>query len=82
MDNTLQSIVRRFGIPNSFWWFRDQDKIQIKINNPEFENTRRVHDWRSHVPDWAIKSWKHLSAETRVVIYVMCEELADKEEWD
>lgn len=54
----------------------------IDINNPDFENTGRIHDWRNYVPyDWQ-KNWNHFSERERQIICVMAQMQADREEWD
>lgn len=54
----------------------------IDINNPDFKNKSKVHDWRNYVPfDWQ-KNWEQLTERERKIIFVMAEIQADKEEWD
>lgn len=54
----------------------------IDINNPDFENTSKVHDWRNYVPyDWQ-KNWAEFTERERQIIAVMSLSQADNEEWD
>lgn len=55
---------------------------EIDINNPDFANTTKVHDWRNYVPfEWQ-KSWLEFSERERQIIVVMAEMQSDNEEWD
>ncbi len=52
------------------------------INEPHFENAGKVHDWRNYVPcEWQ-KRWDDFTERERIIISVMAEIQADKEEWD
>ncbi len=54
----------------------------INIDNPEFEKSNSVHDWRNYVPyDWQI-NWAELTERERQIIAVMAQSQADREEWD
>jgi hypothetical protein len=54
----------------------------INIENPDFENTTRVHDWRNYVPnDWQ-NNWEQFTDRERKIVAVMAQVQADKEEWD
>lgn len=54
----------------------------IDIENPDFKNTSKVHDWRNYVPyDWQ-KNWEQFTERERQIIAVMAQSQADKEEWD
>jgi DNA-binding CsgD family transcriptional regulator len=54
----------------------------ININNPDFKNAAKVHDWRNYVPcDWQ-KNWEQFTERERQIIAVMAQSQADKEEWD
>jgi len=54
----------------------------ININNPQFEKTTKVHDWRNYVPyEWQ-ESWCEFTERERKIIAVMAETQADKEDWD
>jgi len=54
----------------------------IDIENPKFEETGKVHDWRNYVPyDWQT-NWFEFSERERQIIAVMAETQADSEVWD
>ena len=54
----------------------------ININEPDFENKSKVHDWRNYVPyDWQ-NNWDCFTEQERQIIAVMANSQADKEEWD
>jgi len=52
------------------------------IDDPKFDEAKRVHDWRNHVPFDMKDMWTRLSKETRLVIAIMAAEAADEEHWD
>ena len=52
------------------------------IENPKWNKAEKVHDWRNHVIDSIRNNWKELSFETRLVVYVIAEGEADREEWE
>jgi hypothetical protein len=55
---------------------------EININNPQFEKTTKVHDWRNYVPyEWQ-QEWDNFTERERKIIAVMAETQSDKEEWD
>ena len=62
--------------------FRTVNLSMININNPNFKNAAKVHDWRNYVPcDWQ-KNWEQFTERERQIIAVMAQSQADKEEWD
>jgi hypothetical protein len=62
--------------------FRTVNLSMININNPDFKNAAKVHDWRNYVPcDWQ-KNWEQFTERERQIIAVMAQSQADKEEWD
>ena len=54
----------------------------IDWNNPKFEETTQVNDWRNYVPDEWVKNWDKFTEREKKIIAVMAEMQADKEEWD
>lgn len=52
------------------------------IENPDFGNSGKVHNWRNYVPYEFVEIWKDLSVETRTAIIFMAEIKSDQEEWD
>lgn len=54
----------------------------IDINNPDFKNVSKTHDWRNYVPfNWQ-NNWEQLTERERKIIAVMSQMQADDEEWD
>lgn len=54
----------------------------IDINNPDFENPSKTHDWRNYVPyDWQ-KNWTQFTEREKQIIAVMAQSNADNEDWD
>ena len=54
----------------------------INVNNPDFKNKKRIHDWRNHVEDDWIENWDQLTERERKIICVMAQRLANNEDWD
>lgn len=59
-----------------------EEQIYSALENPEFENADKVHDWRNHVPQKLVEDWELLGDEARAVAFYMAELQADREEWD
>ena len=53
----------------------------IQLNNPKFEQAKRVHDWRNHVPCDFKKVWENFTEREKKIIYFMAKDLADNEVW-
>lgn len=62
------------------WMATDWDRSLI--DNPDWENRGRVHDWRNHVPYGLMKFWGRLSDETKFVVFALAIEEAHNEVWD
>jgi len=58
------------------------DVLSAELENPEFENAGRVHDWRNHVPEEVKEQWDQLSVDARKVAYLTAYHEAEEEEWD
>lgn len=43
---------------------------------------RSPHDWTKYVPLCVRVRWDLLPLETKIIIYAICEEVADNEQWD
>jgi hypothetical protein len=52
------------------------------LENPQFDKSRRCHDWRNYIPDELRLAWKDLSYEARIAVFVAAEKQAHKEDWD
>lgn len=53
-----------------------------ELENPDFENAGRVHDWRNHIDEEVKQQWDRLTLEERAIAYLSAENDADNEEWD
>jgi hypothetical protein len=60
----------------------DVHVLQDELDNPEFENAGRVHDWRNHVPEEVKEQWDQLSVDAKRVAYLTAYNEAEREEWD
>ena len=54
----------------------------VDLNNPDFENRCIVHDWRNYVPENWMDKWHKFTDREKIIIAVMAETIANKEEWD
>ena len=52
------------------------------IGDLDFEDNSRVHNWRNYVPSAIKESWGDLSKQEKLLIAIVAQEAADKEEWD
>lgn len=50
--------------------------------NPQFEKSRKCHDWRNYVPDKIRDIWGALSDETRIMVFLTAEKQSNLEDWD
>lgn len=57
-------------------------KAKAPLDEPHFEKEDRIHNWRNYVPEYLKALWSKLSLDQRLIIYVMAERQASKEEWD
>lgn len=67
------------------WWVKtdkDRDELMHRLDDPQFAQASRVHEWRNYVPDVVQKLWPQLSLETRIIMYMAAENAASNEEWD
>lgn len=53
-----------------------------EIDEPNFNNKDKVHDWKNYVPEDWIKNWEKFSYKEKQIIYILTQERADAEEWD
>jgi hypothetical protein len=54
----------------------------VDLNNPDFENIERIHDWRNYVPDEWRPCWNDFTNVERQIIFVMANIQAENEEWE
>jgi hypothetical protein len=52
------------------------------LNDPMFEASRDVQDWRNYVGAYVQQIWKTLDGEHRAAIALDADERASREEWD
>lgn len=50
--------------------------------NPDWQNTRRVHDWRNYINDKLRAIWHTFTDDQKQVIAENADEQADAEQWD
>lgn len=58
------------------------DTAFCKFENQNFGDAVILHDWRKYVPEEIIEIWNDLTDRERKIIFIMCEPIADREEWD
>ena len=46
-------------------------------DDPEFSKSRKVYDWRIHVPNEIAEIWKDLTVEARVMVYLTATKYAN-----
>lgn len=54
----------------------------LDIDNPDWDNTTLVHDWRNHIPYSVAKCWGKLTREEKNMAVFMAKSAADGEDWD
>lgn len=52
------------------------------LKKETFKDTSRVHNWRKYVPEFFEEKWEDLSRDQKLIIIVMADGMASKEEWD
>jgi len=69
-------------IETEFNFLKSQACAPVNLSNPDFENTRRVHDWRNRVADIFINTWDRLTERERMIIFIIAEQEASSEKYD
>lgn len=59
-----------------------QQRVLKECNEPHFEETTRVHDWRNYIPDEVAETWEEFPLEARLAMWMMAEKQASNEEWE
>lgn len=59
----------------------DYEREQINQKKP-WRTTHRVHEWRNYIPEEMESMWADLPFEARVLVFMVCEEAAQRDEWD
>ena len=57
-------------------------KLPEEINDPQWDKTTQVHDWRNYVDDVVREHWDALNEPGKLAIYLVTRAFADREEWD
>ena len=52
------------------------------VEDPLWEETSRIHNWRNYIPDVVKENWKYLSWDAKAIAFLMAEEQVNKEEWE
>jgi hypothetical protein len=73
VEAMLDDLSQEIGYPVFYAW---------AVDNTDFDEVDRVHNWRNYIPDAFKRRWNELSYETRIVAYVIAEIVAHREEWD
>jgi hypothetical protein len=66
-------------------WTADPEGFQRFIGyleNPDFENRGRVHDWRNYVPELLFSRWALLPLTIRAILWLDAESQSSREEWE
>lgn len=50
--------------------------------SPDWENKRKVHDWKNYASHSLIGMWDNFTQEQKRVIAQSLQEAADREEWE
>ena len=53
-----------------------------EIAQPSWDQRRRVHDWRNHVPYSIVNAWHALNDDARAIAYYYAKDKAMSEEWE
>lgn len=77
----IKFTIERLQLDDRFWMPPVEECVS-SIVTPDWDNARRVHDWRNHVPEFVKKQWECLTVETRVVTFWIASESASDEDWD
>lgn len=53
-----------------------------EVDDPDWGERDRVHNWRNHVPEDIRLAWATLGPEGRVIAFLCAYAAAEAEEWD
>ena len=56
-------------------------KTGEEVENPNFKQKSKVHDWKNYVGDFEY-FWDELTLREKQIIYVLAEQQANAEYWD
>ena len=60
----------------------NHEGLPTNWENPDWETSNKVHDWRNHVSDGIIKIWDTFSQEQKMAIAISANDEASNEEWE
>jgi hypothetical protein len=52
------------------------------VRNPDWSVTRKVHNWRTHIPEAIRSVWSALPIEAKLCAFIQASEGASQELWD
>lgn len=53
-----------------------------KLEEVDFSNDKKTHNWQNYVPDELQKDWNLLTEREKKIIFVMADDRASAENWD
>jgi hypothetical protein len=51
-------------------------------NNPNWQNARKVHDWKNYTTEHIRLIWDSLTTDQKIIFSSAFQEIADNENWD
>lgn len=60
----------------------DETKPPTDYMNPNWENTKWVHDWKNYISDQMQSIWDTFTDEQKVAISINAQHMAGREEWE
>lgn len=58
-------------------------RMQVgEFDSPDWKKWNKIHNWKNYVPQEFKEIWGELSVDAKACIKYICEQQADKEEWD
>lgn len=60
----------------------DPSRLVTLMENPKWEETGKVHDWRNYIDDAVVEQWDQLDMTARLALYINAAQEAQSEEWD
>jgi hypothetical protein len=58
------------------------DPIAGDLPFTKWDDIRKCHDWRNYVDPVIRDCWENMNIDGMMAVYIICEQLADKEEWE
>lgn len=63
-------------------WLDGRHLTRARLDKPEFDKARKVHDWRNYIPDDLQEMWGALTTGEKAIAHHFAEEKARDENWD